>query len=199
MTATTMRRLARLICLLAMAAGPALAHAAGGAEPAAAAASASAASASAPAASPESASATAAASVPFTLAERPPLPAPIVSPAAAAPAPTASFMQTMFGLVLVLGVLLGLAWAIKRFGPRQLHGNARVKLVGALSLGGRERILVVEVGEQWIVVGAAPGQVNALSVMPRQEIEGGLESSPASASFADWLKQTVEKRNERRT
>lgn len=133
------------------------------------------------------------------LAERPPLPAPIVSPAAAAPAPAASFTQTMFGLGAVLAVLLGLAWLLKRFGPRQLHGNTHVKLVGALSLGGRERILVVEVGEQWIVVGAAPGQVNALSVMPRQPIEGGLESSPQSASFADWLKQTLEKRNERRT
>jgi flagellar protein FliO/FliZ len=122
-----------------------------------------------------------------------------VSPAVAAPAPSASFTQTMFGLVVVLSLLLGLAWLLKRFGPRQLHGNANVKLVGALSLGGRERILVVEVGEQWIVVGAAPGQVNALSVMPRQEIEGGAGSMPASTSFADWLKQTVEKRNERKT
>jgi flagellar protein FliO/FliZ len=145
---------------------------------------ASAAAAPAPAAAPA-----------FDNGARPPLPAPIVSPPANVPAPTASFMQTMLGLVAVLALLLGLAWLLKRFGPRQPAGNAQVKLVGALSLGGRERILVVEVGEQWIVVGAAPGQVNALATMPRQEIEGGAESSPASASFAQWLQQTIDKRN----
>jgi flagellar protein FliO/FliZ len=42
-------------------------------------------------------------------------------------------------------------------------------MVGALSLGGRERIMVVEVGDQWIVVGASPGRVNALATMPKQE------------------------------
>ena len=34
----------------------------------------------------------------------------------------------------------------------------------ALSVGARERILVVEVGEQWIVVGASPGRMNALAI-----------------------------------
>ncbi|GAB2853784.1 hypothetical protein GCM10027277_22770 [Pseudoduganella ginsengisoli] len=115
-------------------------------------------------------------------------------------APTAggSLLQTMFSLLVVLGVLVGLAWLLKKYGPKTITGSANVKLVGALSVGARERILVVEVGEQWIVVGASPGRMNALATMPRQEAEID-PPSPAhvlpSANFAEWFKQTIEKRN----
>jgi flagellar protein FliO/FliZ len=82
-------------------------------------------------------------------------------------------------------------------------GSAHVKLVGALNLGGRERIMVVEVGDQWIVVGASPGRVNALATMPRQAgADGGPAAGallhphqPSASSFSEWLKQTIDKRN----
>ncbi|MGI4718452.1 MAG: flagellar biosynthetic protein FliO [Janthinobacterium lividum] len=120
----------------------------------------------------------------------------IVMPPSSAPN-TGSLLQTVLALVLVLAILLGLAWFMKRFGPRGMGGGANVKLVGALNIGGRERIMVVEVGDQWIVVGASPGRVNALATMPRQEgaqAELAGHAAPA-ASFGDWLKKTVDKRN----
>lgn len=209
-----MRRLARVTCLLAMFASLSAAQAAAAA-PAAASTPAAAAAAGTPAAAPPAteppagAAAAAAAAAPaasaaaaapaaatgFELAARAPLPAPIVSPAATVPTPSASFVNTMLALVAVLALLLGLAWLLKRFGPRQAVGSAQIKLVGAMSLGGRERILVVEVGEQWIVVGAAPGRVNALATLPRQHIPDEANAGPASASFAQWLQQTIEKRS----
>jgi flagellar protein FliO/FliZ len=115
-------------------------------------------------------------------------------------APTAggSLLQTTFSLLVVLAVLVGLAWLLKRYGPKSVTGSANVKLVGALSVGTRERILVVEVGEQWIVVGASPGRMNALATMPRQETDAdaplAAQALP-SANFAEWFKQTIEKRN----
>ncbi|CAN7162849.1 flagellar biosynthetic protein FliO [Pseudoduganella sp. LjRoot289] len=115
-----------------------------------------------------------------------------------APSATGSILTTIFSLILVLGVLVGLAWALKRYGPKSVTGGANIKLVGALSVGARERILVVEVGEQWIVVGASPGRMNALATMPRQEGEPGLDTPQnglPSANFAEWFKQTIEKRN----
>ena len=122
----------------------------------------------------------------------------IVMPASSTPN-TSSLLQTILALVLVLAILLGMAWFLKRFGPRGMGGGANVKLVGALNIGGRERIMVVEVGDQWIVVGASPGRVNALATMPRQEgaqaqAELAGHATPA-ASFGDWLKKTVDKRN----
>ena len=116
----------------------------------------------------------------------------------AAPAAT-SLLQTILALLVVLGTLVGLAWALKRFGPRPAAGTSNLHVVGALNLGGRERIMVVEVGEQWIVVGASPGRINALATMPRQQGIAASQADAATASqapnFAQWLKQTIEKRN----
>jgi flagellar protein FliO/FliZ len=60
-----------------------------------------------------------------------------------------------------------LAWFDEALRPESAWRQRQRALVGALSLGGRERIMVVEVGDQWIVVGASPGRVNALATMPK--------------------------------
>ncbi|MBD8724153.1 flagellar biosynthetic protein FliO [Oxalobacteraceae sp. CFBP 13708] len=112
----------------------------------------------------------------------------------------AGLLQTIFALLLVLGLLIGLAWLLKRYGPKPGGGLANLRVVGALNIGGRERIMVVEVGDQWIVIGAAPGRVNALHTMPRQDVDlgagtGAGQGSLPATRFADWLKNTMDKRN----
>jgi flagellar biosynthetic protein FliO len=124
-----------------------------------------------------------------------PAPGPVTMPAGST---TGSLLQTLFALIVVLAVLGALAWFLKRYGPKAGGGGANLRIVGSLNLGGRERLLVVEVGNQWIVVGASPGRVNALATMPKQEgIEGTAalaQHAPSANSFADWLKQTIDKR-----
>jgi flagellar protein FliO/FliZ len=146
------------------------------------------------------ASAPAAPAVPLT----PAAPAPsgamamtIPTPQPAAPSTGGGLLQTSLALIFVIGLMLGLAWLTKRFGPRNFGGgNSNIKLVGTLSVGTRERILVVEVGEQWIVVGASPGRMNALATMPRQESSEPLQTvALPTANFAEWFKQTIDKRN----
>ena len=138
----------------------------------------------------------AAATAAIAPAAPPPAAAPVTMPSGS---PTGSLLQTLFALIAVLAVLAALAWFLKRYGPRAgIGGGANLRIVGSLNLGGRERLLVVEVGDQWIVVGASPGRVNALATMPKQEGAAPTAAlsahGPAANSFADWLKQTIEKR-----
>lgn len=141
---------------------------------------------------------------PDVVAPRPAAPGatipPVTMPAGSS---TNSLLQTLFALILVLAVLGALAWFLKRYGPKVGGGNANLRVVGSLNLGGRERIMVVEVGNEWIVVGASPGRINALATMPRQDGQNGdsggtnaalAPHGPAAHSFADWLKQTIDKR-----
>jgi flagellar biosynthetic protein FliO len=122
--------------------------------------------------------------------------APVTMPAGPA---TGSLLQTLLALIVVLGVLGALAWFLKRYGPKAGGGSANLRVVGSLNLGGRERLLVVEVGGQWIVVGASPGRINALATMPKQEGLDAMNASlaphaPPANNFGDWLKQTLDKR-----
>jgi len=54
---------------------------------------------------------------------------------------------------------------------------------------------VLEVADQWIVVGVAPGSVNALANMPRQEQLSETATPQQASQFANWLKQKIDKRN----
>ncbi|MFC7514200.1 flagellar biosynthetic protein FliO [Herbaspirillum sp. GCM10030257] len=114
---------------------------------------------------------------------------------ATAPASVGSLFQVFFGLIVVLALMAGAAWLIRRLGVSKIVSVSAVKIVGGVSVGSRERILVVEVADQWIVVGVAPGRVNALSTMSRQEIATESLAVPGANNFSAWLKQTIEKRN----
>jgi len=152
----------------------------------------------------EAAAVTAATPAPSTTTTAPAItpmrpPPQVALPASGGPG-AAGLLQTIFALLLVLGLLIGLAWLLKRYGPKPGGGLANLRVVGALNIGGRERIMVVEVGDQWIVVGAAPGRVNALHTMPRQDVDlgagtGAGQGSLPATRFADWLKNTMDKRN----
>lgn len=164
------------------------------------------------AASAASASVEAASETPPAAAAEAPAALPAASPAAALPAmppgapatmaPTSSagsLLQTIFALMFVLALLIGLAWFMKRYGPKVMGGNNKMRVVSSLNLGGRERIVLVEVADQWIVVGASPGRINALATMPRQEGDlpqlATAQNGPCGRQFSEWLKQTIEKRN----
>ncbi|OBV40567.1 flagellar biosynthetic protein FliO [Janthinobacterium psychrotolerans] len=187
---TLLLPLAAACCMARAADAPASAPATPTIEAAAAPADTAAAAAVVPAAAP------AAAAAPATALPAMPPGAPMTM------APTASsgsLLQTIFALMFVLALLIGLAWAMKRFGPKALGGNSKMRVVSSLNLGGRERIVLIEVADQWIVVGASPGRVNALATLPRQEGEppalSNAQNGPAAANFSEWLKQTIEKRN----
>ncbi|MEC5217539.1 flagellar protein FliO/FliZ [Actimicrobium sp. GrIS 1.19] len=117
------------------------------------------------------------------------------APAAAAPVSAPGMMQVMVGLLLVLGVLIALAWSLKKMGAGKHAPSGALKIVGGINVGNRERILVVEVADQWIVVGVTASSINALSTMPRQDSLDLAPMTPLAKNFSVWLKQTIDRRN----
>jgi flagellar protein FliO/FliZ len=121
--------------------------------------------------------------------------APAAYGADAAPAVSpGSVLQMVMGLVVVVALMGGTAWLLKRSGVSGAGGNNVAKVIGGVSVGNRERVLVIEVADQWIVVGVAQGRVSALTTMPRQEHPASGQP-PLPNNFAGWLKQTIDKRN----
>lgn len=119
------------------------------------------------------------------------LPAPALAEGAVA---TGSLVQMLLALVAVLAAIAVLAWALRRFGPQRLRGGA-MKILGAIAVGPRERLVLVEIGETWLVVGVAPGQVRAVHALPRPENAAQLAGEAAApASFAARLEAMLDAR-----
>ena len=80
-----------------------------------------------------------------------------------------------------------------------LPAGAAIKVLGAAAVGPRERVVLVEIGEQVLVLGVAPGSVTRLHDMKRSELPLPADTAgiaaPAGKAFAAWLKQATERRN----
>nr|WP_322031781.1 flagellar biosynthetic protein FliO [Paraburkholderia sp. J76] len=112
-------------------------------------------------------------------------------------------VQTVLGLALVIGVVFGCAWLARRLGLQGGPKNALVKTVGGASLGGKERVAVVEIGDTWLVLGAAPGNVRLLHTLPAADLPAGVAAAAPNAPalsgtfaqrFRDALKSEANKR-----
>jgi flagellar protein FliO/FliZ len=123
------------------------------------------------------------------------------SQAAPAPSPVTDggMLQVMLGLGLVLAIMAGCAWLLRRLGGMPRGGAGAIKVIGGSAVGQRERVVLIEVNDTWLLVGVAPGHVTALHSMPKGEnLHGGIpqaEDATFNGSFPAWFKRMMEKRD----
>jgi flagellar protein FliO/FliZ len=112
-----------------------------------------------------------------------------VASAADAPPPPVSFapglLQATFGLAIVLALIWGAAKLTKRISPMGASSRSPIKLVAAQSVGQRERVVLIELGDNWLLLGVAPGQVSALHTGPKSTMPQPLPVE--EAPFAKFL------------
>lgn len=102
-------------------------------------------------------------------------------------------LKALLALALVLVVVFAIAWVARRISPSSMGGNS-MKLQGGLSVGARERVMLVEVKDTWLVVGVAPGSVNLLHTLPRPEESAAPSVKQTSnANFASWLSNAIKR------
>ena len=107
-------------------------------------------------------------------------------------------MQVIFSLLLVLAAVALVAWILKRINLPQHGKGSLLKVISGVAVGQRERIVLVEINDTWLVVGVAPGQVRTLHSMPKTELltqHTDAVNTANGKNFQSWLKQVMEKRN----
>lgn len=103
--------------------------------------------------------------------------------------PSLALTQVFLGLLLVVGTILALAWLSRRLGGA-LPGNGKVmKILAVLPLGTREKIVLVEVGGQQLMLGVTPGQINTLQVFEQPVIKGMQSDKSVQPAAANTLLQ----------
>jgi len=121
---------------------------------------------------------------------------PAYTPPPASAVSSGSVIQIILSLVLVLAAIVAVAWILKRMNLPQTAPGSALKVISGVAVGQRERIVLVEVNDTWLIVGVAPGQVTALHTMPKNILPISNEPTPdADNKFKNWLKIVMEKRN----
>lgn len=87
-------------------------------------------------------------------------------PAMAAGPDLAGVSGMVLSLLLILGLFVLAAWLVKRYLP-QVGKSGPVRVVGATVLGPREKVVVVEIEDTWLVLGVGGGQVRTLHTLAR--------------------------------
>ena len=117
--------------------------------------------------------------------------------AAAAPAVSSGvagqLTQLVFGLLLVLGLIFFLAWLLRRVQQAGPAGKGQViELIGSRALGPRDRLMLVQVGNEQILLGLSPGTITALHVLKEPvQVPSGTEK--ATPEFAQRLMELLGK------
>jgi len=82
-----------------------------------------------------------------------------------------SYLLNSFGaLVIVIGLILGAAWLIRRTKAFDFSGNKQVKLVEVLALGTKEKIAVIQCNGEFLLVGVTAHNINLLSKLDDYQV-----------------------------
>lgn len=103
-------------------------------------------------------------------------------------------LSVLLSLVVVLAVVFAVAWGMRRMQGLASMRNAHMKIVAQMALSTRERLVIVEVGGEQILLGVGPGVIRKLHKL-EEPID--TESDPAGASFRDRLMESLGRRGER--
>ena len=97
-----------------------------------------------------------------------------------------ALLQGLLGLLIVLGLLYGFFLVLRRYGPATSGTQGFVKVVGGVMLSPRERLVVVEVKDTWLLLGVASGQVSLVHSLPKPDT-AEIAAQPVAAPFAGKL------------
>lgn len=101
------------------------------------------------------------------------------------------FLKLIAALIFVVAVFFAFAWVIKKLN-RLPTGVQSLKVVSGLSLGSREKILVVQVGDEQLLIGVTPGSVTCLHNLQKKLPE---QPEDKSGSFAGILERAATKKS----
>ena len=92
---------------------------------------------------------------------------------------TVDALNVSLGLIFILLLIFSLAWFMRKMGYSHIAGQGQLKLLATMNLGQKEKIALIQVGKQQLVVGITASQINTLHVL-----EEPLDASETQATNA---------------
>ena len=103
----------------------------------------------------------------------------------------AQLSKLLLGLLLVIGLIFLLAWLLRRVQQLNPRGAQVIKIISTQALGTRDRLVLVQVGSEQILLGLSAGRITPLHVL--QEPVHLPDAEPATPEFAQRLMELLGK------
>ncbi len=101
---------------------------------------------------------------------------------------TAGLLQWLFSSLLVLGIIIALAWGLKKSRLVPQMGRPDFKVLFTLPVGYKEKLMVVQAGEQQLLLGVTAQQISFLT-----EINPPIAITTPAPVFAQHLSRWMNK------
>jgi flagellar protein FliO/FliZ len=99
--------------------------------------------------------------------------------------------KTAFALLFIIALLLILGYLIRRLNTHRATDTLLMRHVASTSLGPKERVVVLEINDTWLVLGVAGGRINKLHETPARH-HGCSEGAPSPGEFAKRLSAALD-------
>jgi flagellar protein FliO/FliZ len=76
-------------------------------------------------------------------------------------------VQILLSLVLVVGVIVLLSFLLKKINLQARTGSGAVRILSVVPLGAKDRLLLVAVGDEQLLLGSSPGNVQKLHTLDK--------------------------------
>jgi len=102
-------------------------------------------------------------------------------------------LQIITSLIFVVAIIFAGAWFFRRYG--RFHGmiNDEMRVVAGLSVGQREKVIILQTGETQLMLGVSPGRIQTLHVFDKPVIDASSKEihSKKNPGFSDCLKKEI--------
>lgn len=119
--------------------------------------------------------------------------APLFAAPAASAAPSAGggLAEVTLALLVIVALIAGLAWLMKRMRGIGATGHDRIQVLSERALGPKERCVLVRVGATEVLIGVAAGNVRTLHVFPEGTVTEPPPAPPANTTDAPTFKSLL--------
>ncbi len=101
-------------------------------------------------------------------------------------------MNWVLGLIIVIALFFACIWLMRKMGALPENSKQKMRVLAGLSLGGRDRVVLVQVGGQQLVLGVSPGRINNLLVLEGDDrVAEETKEKPVEGEFSQKLKQIM--------
>jgi flagellar protein FliO/FliZ len=125
-------------------------------------------------------------------------------PAAQKVSSASQLASLLGGLTLIILLIYGLSWFVKRFAQGGFMQNPSMKVVSTLPMGTRERLMLVDVGGKQLLLGVTATQINTLHVFDEpvvpiekahaEKFQTG-KTQPVASDFSQKLMAILQQKN----